>query len=80
MKTLKITKDHSAPKRPSSAMFLFFGSITEDLKLENPDMELSERSTLLAQKWTDLSDRGKQRYIIQAAKAKEEYKNVNNKS
>lgn len=49
------------PKRPVSAMFIFFEEKRRQLQEERPELSESELTRLLARMWNDLSEKKKVR-------------------
>lgn len=62
--------DPNRPKRPLSAYMIFVNSERAQVQEEQPELKSTELISLVAQRWRDLSDEGKEPFIQQAEKAK----------
>merc|ERR1739848_776702 len=69
----KKPKDKNAPKRASTAFFIFANKVRDEVKAENPDASIGEIGKILGQKWGNLDESEKQAYQAKSEKAKEKY-------
>merc|ERR1711939_389480 len=69
----KKPKDKNAPKRPSTAFFIFANEIRDSVRSDNPDASIGEIGKILGQQWNALNDSQKQKYQAQNEKAKVSY-------
>merc|ERR1712072_981749 len=69
----KKPKDKNAPKRPSTAFFIFANEIREDVREENPDASIGQIGKILGQEWGNLDEDRKEAYKAQNEKAKAKY-------
>lgn len=69
----KKKKDPNAPKRPISAYFFFASDVRPQIRKENPNLPITEISTLIGQQWRQLTAGDKTEYEEQAEKDKERY-------
>merc|ERR1712072_980420 len=72
-KKSKKPKDKNAPKRPSSAYFLFMQENREEFKKENPTAGIAQLGKIAGQKWRELSEVEKSSFVSQALKLREAY-------
>ncbi|EDL01676.1 mCG1025710, partial [Mus musculus] len=71
--TKKKFKDRNAPKRPSSAFFLFCSEYRPKIKGESPGLSIGDVAKKLGEMWNNTAADDKQLYE-KAAKLKEKYK------
>jgi len=69
-------KDPNAPKKALSSYLLFSNAIRAQVKAENPEMKITQMSTVIGAKWKAISEEEKKKWNDMAAKQKEEYKIV----
>ncbi|GJP30161.1 hypothetical protein CLOM_g22667 [Closterium sp. NIES-68] len=70
----KAEKDPNAPKKPTTAYFLFLEDFRKQFKDENPDVKgVTEMSKAAGIKWKSLTDEEKEKYTKGAAERKKEY-------
>merc|ERR1739848_528708 len=69
----KKPKDKNAPKRASTAFFIFANEIRDQVKAENPDASIGEIGKILGEQWGSLSDSEKATYQAKSEKAKAAY-------
>ncbi|XP_038860980.1 high mobility group-T protein-like [Salvelinus fontinalis] len=70
-------KDPNAPKRPSSAFFIFCADFRPQVKGETPGLSIGDVAKKLGEKWNNLTAEDKVPYEKKAAKLKEKYEKVN---
>eukprot|EP00005_Dracoamoeba_jomungandri_P006114 CAMPEP_0174251592 /NCGR_PEP_ID=MMETSP0439-20130205/1359_1 /TAXON_ID=0 /ORGANISM="Stereomyxa ramosa, Strain Chinc5" /LENGTH=314 /DNA_ID=CAMNT_0015331935 /DNA_START=27 /DNA_END=971 /DNA_ORIENTATION=+ len=70
----KKIKDPNLPKRPLSAYLFFCQEKRGELKEQQPDKSFTELAKLLGEKWREMSDEEKSKYVEMGERAKEEYK------
>merc|ERR1711964_20897 len=61
-KFAKKPKDKNAPKRPTTAFFIFANEIRPEIREENPEASIGEIGKKLGQLWGDLSESQKESY------------------
>ncbi|KAK6305750.1 hypothetical protein J4Q44_G00245300 [Coregonus suidteri] len=66
-------KDPNAPKRPSSAFFIFCADLRPQVKGETPGLSIGDVAKKLGEKWNNLTAEDKVPYEKKAAKLKEKY-------
>ncbi|NP_001140081.1 high mobility group protein B1 [Salmo salar] len=66
-------KDPNAPKRPSSAFFIFCADFRPQVKGETPGLSIGDVAKKLGEKWNNLTAEDKVPYEKKAAKLKEKY-------
>jgi len=69
----KKPKDKNAPKRPSTAFFIFANEVRGEIREENPDASIGEIGKILGQQWNALAEDRKEAYKAQNEKAKVKY-------
>merc|ERR1712098_685740 len=69
----KKPKDKNAPKRASTAFFIFANKVRAEVREQNPEASIGEVGKILGQQWNALEDAEKQGYQAQAEKAKAKY-------
>merc|ERR1711964_327190 len=72
----KKPKDQNAPKRPSTAFFVFANTIRSDIDASNPEASIGQIGKILGQAWQNLDESEKQSYQAKAAENKEKYAEV----
>jgi len=72
----KKPKDKNAPKRPSTAFFIFANEVREEIRYENPEASIGEIGKILGQQWHALNEEEKEIYRAQNEKAKQKYEKV----
>merc|ERR1712106_520295 len=72
-KRKKKTKVEGMPKRPMSSYFFFIGEIRKQVTIDNPEMNLTETTKLLGQKWKALTAEEKLPYEEKATQDKVRY-------
>merc|ERR1711881_200693 len=55
-KFAKKPKDKNAPKRPSTAFFIFANVIRDQVRADNPEASIGEIGKILGQQWGTLSE------------------------
>lgn len=73
-KKKKKKRDPLLPKRPKTGFFFYLDETRNSIAEEFPDMKMSERSKLMGQRWSQLSNEEKKPFIEKNIIAKEEYK------
>ena len=73
-KNLKAMKDDNAPKKPRSSYLLFSNSIRDEVRHENPKLDMGEISKILGSRWNSASDEIKEEFKVLAEKDKQRYK------
>ncbi|XVE92953.1 hypothetical protein REPUB_Repub01dG0148500 [Reevesia pubescens] len=74
LKKLKKGKDPNAPKRPSTAFFLFLDDFRKSYKEANPDAKgVTRVAKEGGEKWKSMSEEEKKPYVDKAAELKAEY-------
>lgn len=68
----KKEKDPNAPKRPSTAYFLYANTRRAAVKEEHPEWKVSDIAKHLGAEWKNLSDAQKAPFVAEAAKKKAE--------
>merc|ERR1711939_613344 len=58
----KKPKDKNAPKRPSTAFFIFANEIRDSVRSDNPDASIGQIGKILGQQWNALNESQKQKY------------------
>ena len=66
-------QDVNAPKRPSSAYFLFCKDNRDKLQRQHPDLKMIEITRKLCKDWKNIDDDLKQKYQDKADEAIHEY-------
>ncbi|CAB1316929.1 unnamed protein product, partial [Coregonus sp. 'balchen'] len=69
-------KDPNAPKRPSSAFFIFCADFRPQVKGETPGLSIGDVAKKLGEKWNNLTAEDKVPYEKKAAKLKEKYEKI----
>merc|ERR1711959_463913 len=69
----KKPKDKNAPKRPSTAFFIFANEVRDEIREENPNASIGEIGKILGQEWGALDEDRKEAYKKQNEKAKAKY-------
>jgi len=69
----KKPKDKNAPKRASTAFFIFANEIRDEVRSENPDASIGEVGKILGEQWGSLSDSEKATYQAKSEKARAAY-------
>merc|ERR1711959_870320 len=69
----KKPKDKNAPKRPSTAFFIFANEVRDEIREENPYASIGEIGKILGQEWGALDEDRKEAYKKQNEKAKAKY-------
>lgn len=71
----KLTRPNKPPrpKRSPTAFFIYLNESREKIKKENPEMKVTEISSLALKQWKELSEEDKKEYIEKADDAKNEY-------
>lgn len=69
----KKPKDKNAPKRSSTAFFVFANKVRDTVRAENEDASIGEIGKILGKMWGELDESEKQSYQAQADKAKAKY-------
>jgi len=72
----KKPKDKNAPKRASTAFFIFANEIRDSVKADNPDASIGEIGKILGQQWGELDEESKTAYKAKSEEAKEKYLKV----
>ena len=72
-KVKKKDKDPNEPKRPTTAFFFFTADIRQEVKEANPDLKVSDLAKIHGEKWRNLSDEGRQKYLEMNVADKERY-------
>ena len=70
----KKVKDPNAPKRATTAYFIFMADVRDKVKEENPNLKSNELSKIMGQMWRDMDSSDKKKYEDLAEKDKERYK------
>ncbi len=50
------SKDPNAPRRPQTAYMMYTTDVRKDVRLENPDLSVSERAKIISRMWADLEE------------------------
>jgi len=69
----KKRKDSNKPKRAMSSFMFFANEKRQGLRLEHPELKITEIGKELGRLWKDLADEEKKRYIEQATQDKARY-------
>merc|ERR1711881_463240 len=69
----KAPKDENAPKRPSSAYFLYANEVRETVRSDNPDAAITQVMSMIGEQWASLEESKKSKYVAKAEKAKATY-------
>merc|ERR1712096_79942 len=69
----KKPKDKNAPKRSSTAFFIFANEVRDEIREENPNASIGEIGKILGQEWGALDEDRKEAYKKQSEKAKVKY-------
>jgi len=72
----KKPKDKNAPKRPTTAFFIFANEIRAEVKENNPGASIGEIGKILGVRWAALAEERKASYKAQNQKEKEIYREV----
>ena len=64
------------PPRSPSAFFIYLNENREQLKKENPEIKVTEISSLASKQWKELSEEDKKEYIEKAEEAKKRYVDI----
>jgi len=73
-KNLKAMKDENAPKKARSSYLLFSNSIRDEVRKENPKLDMGQVSKILGARWNSASDEVKEEFKLLAEKDKERYR------
>jgi len=68
-----MVKDPNAPKRPATGFILFCNDIRAKVQRENPDLAMTQMSSIMGGKWKELSESQQNSWKAKAAKAKAAY-------
>ena len=66
-------KDPCAPKAPLNGYLVYFNEERAEMRRKNPGISFGELTKVIAQKWKELPNDDKQRYIVEADADKERY-------
>jgi len=72
-KRVKMEKDPNAPKKPSSAYFLFMNEKRAQVKEENPDASIGDTAKIIGALWGKMSAEDKEGWNAKYEVAKERY-------
>merc|ERR1711964_309300 len=72
----KKPKDKNAPKRPTTAFFIFANEIRAEVKENNPGASIGQIGKILGVRWAALAEERKASYKAQNQKEKEIYREV----
>merc|ERR1711959_491278 len=68
----KKPKDKNAPKRPSTAFFIFANEVRDEVRAENEGASIGEIGKILGQEWAALGEEQKAAYKAKKRKSKRE--------
>lgn len=72
-KLYKANKDQHRPKHPSSSFMIFANEIRDKLRKQNPNLTIIEIGKLIGEKWRQLGDNKKEKYIKKFEESKKIY-------
>lgn len=73
-------KDKTGPKKPKSGFMFFSQERRQTLKIEQPDLKITEQSKVIGKEWGELTDTQKQPYAELASQDRERYNKEKNSS